>query len=98
MSYAALDEVKQHLRYDDDSNDVILQSYIDASEQIINQFITDKVTNSMLSALRAATFLLCGYLDNDRNGENVLTWTPTYSGLPHSVQMLLQPYRKPTVV
>ena len=68
MSYATLDDVKQHLRYDDNSNDTVLQAYLDASEQVINNFITDAVTDGMQPALRAATLLLCGYLDDDRNG------------------------------
>lgn len=98
MSYATIDDVKQHLRYDDNSNDVVLQAYLDASEQVINRFITDAVTDDMQPALRAATLLLCGYLDDDRNSETVQNFSPTFSGLPHSVQMLLQPYRAPTVV
>ena len=98
MSYATLDDVKQHLRYDDNSNDVVLQAYLDASEQVINRFITDAVTDDMQPVLRAATLLLCGYLDDDRNSETVQNFTPTFSGLQHSVQMLLQQYRAPTVV
>ena len=84
MSYATLDDVKQHLRYDDNSNDVVLQSYLDASEQVIDGFITDTVDDKMRKALKVATLLLCGYLDDDRNGEAVHTFSPTYSGLPHS--------------
>lgn len=105
MSYATLDDVKQHLRYDDNSNDVVLQSYLDASEQVINQFITDAVTDNMRPALKVACLLLCGHFDDDRNAKgdtmtaqgNVIKH-PTYSTLPNSIQLLLQPYRKPTAV
>ena len=97
MSYATLDDVKQHLRYDDNSSDAVLQAYLDASVQTINRFITDVVTDEMRPALKVATLLLCGYLDDDRNGEMVQNFSPTFSGLPHSVQMLLQPYRTPTI-
>lgn len=103
--YATLDEVKQHLRYDDDSNDTVLQAYLLASEQVINRFITDTVTDEMLPTLKVATFLLCGHFDNDRNATgdnrtsqgNVISH-PTYSSLPNSVQLLLQPYRCPTAI
>jgi len=98
VSYATLDDVKQHLHYDDNSNDTVLQAYIDASTQVINDYITDNVTDDMLPRLQVATFLLCGFIDDDRNSQQTMTPTPSFSGLPHPVEMLLLSYRKPTVV
>ena len=100
MSYATLDEVKEHLRYEpsDTSNDMVFQVYIDASTQVINDYITDSVTDEMLPRLKAATFLLCGFIEHDRDAQQTMTPTPSFSGLPHPVEMLLRPYRKPTVV
>lgn len=98
MSYATLDEVKAHLRYDDDSNDAVLAVYLNASEQAINNYITDEPSPQMLPTLKAATLLLCGYFDNDRNAEKDRQVMPNMSMLPHSVTLLLLPYRTPTAV
>lgn len=97
MSYATLDDVKQHLRYDDTSNDTVLTAYLEAATAAIDKYITADVTSDMLPVLRAATLLLCGHLDNDRNAEQDRPPLPTNSGLPYSVSMLLAPYRAPTV-
>lgn len=98
MSYASLDEVKAHLRYDDDNSDAVLKAYLDASTALIDSYITDVVTDSMLPALKAASLLLCGYLDDNRNAESAAVMTPNLSALPLSVEMLLKPYRTPTAV
>lgn len=98
MSYATLDEVKTHLRYDDESNDTVLRAYLDASTALIDGYITDAVTEPMLPALKAASLLLCGHLDDNRNAESVADMTPSLSALPLSVEMLLKPYRTPTAV
>lgn len=50
MSYASLDEVKAHLRYDDDAGDEVLRAYLDAGTALIDSYITDTVTESMLPA------------------------------------------------
>ena len=100
MTYATLDELKEHLRYEpsDDSNDATLTAYLVAAEQTISRYITDDITEDMLPALKVATLLLCGYFDIDRNAERDRPELATMSGLPYSVQLLLTPYRKPTAV
>ena len=98
MSYASLDEVKAHLRYDDDASDEVLRAYLDASTALIDNYITDAVTESMLPALKAASLLLCGHLDDNRNAESTANITPSLSALPYAVEMLLKPYRTPTAV
>ena len=42
MSIVELHEVKRHLHYADDSNDVSLKSFIVAADAIIKNYITDK--------------------------------------------------------
>lgn len=98
MSYATLDEVKTHLRYDDESNDVVLTAYIDASTALIDSYITDAISDSMMPTLKVATLLLCGHLDDNRNAESTADMTPSLSALPYAVEMLLKPYRTPTAV
>lgn len=97
MIYATLDDVKQHLRYDDTSNDTVLTAYLEAATAAIDKYITAEVTSDMLPALKVATLLLCGHFDNDRNAEQDRPPLPTNSGLPFSVSLLLAPYRAPTV-
>lgn len=93
--YATLDEVKQHLRYDDDSNDVILTAFLAGAETAIDDYITDDVTEKMLPSLKVATLLLAGHFDDDRNAGKDKAENDNY--LPKPVQHLLYPYRTPTV-
>lgn len=94
--YATLAEVKQHLRYDDESNDLILQGFLAGAETAINNYITDTVTDDMLPALKVATLLLVGNFDEDRNAGKEKSNDDNY--LPPAVRRLLYPYRKPTAV
>lgn len=95
--FATLDEVKHHLRYDDDSNDaflqIILNIYLYSAEQSIKNYITDDITDEMLPVLKTATLLMVGYLDNNRNSENGAEFG---NYLPAPVRQLLSPYRTPT--
>ena len=34
MSIVSLETLKEHLRYDDDSNDLMLQGYLDAADSV----------------------------------------------------------------
>ena len=96
MSYATLDEVKEHLRYDDDSNDLMLQGYLDAADSVVLNYITDELEPDYPKAIHQAILLLCGYWDQYRNAEQE---TPVNGNfLPMPVQSLLYPYRKPTAI
>lgn len=94
MTFATLDEVKHHLRYDDDTNDEILTIYLQSAQTAVKNYITDDITDEMLPALKVATLLLVGYLDENRNSENGAEFG---NYLPAPVRQMLSPYRTPTV-
>lgn len=91
--FATLDEVKHHLRYDDDSNDTILAIYLQTAENAVKNYITDEINDEMLPSLKTATLLMVGYLDDNRNSENGAEFG---NFLPTPVRQLLSPYRTPT--
>lgn len=96
MSIVDLGTLKEHLRYDDDSNDTILQGYLDAADSVVENYITDEFEAEYPKAIHQAILLLCGYWDMHRNAESE---TPVNGNfLPMPVQSLLYPYRKPTAV
>lgn len=92
--FATLDEVKHHLRYDDDDSDEILTIYLQSAQTAVKNYITDDITDEMLPALKVATLLLVGYLDENRNSENGAEFG---NFLPAPVRQLLSPYRMPTI-
>jgi uncharacterized phage protein (predicted DNA packaging) len=94
MSIVDLEEVKHHLRYDDDSNDT-LNGYIAAAESVIKNYITDTFEADYPAAIKQAVLLLIGYWDQFRNAEGE---APVNGTLPMPVQSLLYPYRKPTAI
>lgn len=94
MTFATLDEVKHHLRYDDDDSDEILQIYLQSAQTAVKNYITDEISDDMLPALKVATLLLVGYLDDNRNSENGAEFG---NFLPAPVRQMLSPYRTPTV-
>ncbi len=97
MSIVTLEQAKEHLRYDDDSNDVSLGGYILAAESAVKNYITDSFENDKYpDAIKHAVLILIGYFDQYRNAE---AETPTNDNyLPKPVQSLLYPYRKPTAI
>lgn len=92
-TFATLDEVKHHLRYDDDSNDIILAIYLQTAENAVKNYITDEIQDEMLPSLKTATLLMVGYLDDNRNSENGAEFG---NFLPAPVRQILSPYRLPT--
>ena len=97
MSWATLEQVKQHLRYDadDTSNDAILQAYLDATAAAINSYITATVTPANIPLLRTAQLLYVGYLDQYRNAEADAPVNGNY--LPQPIIALLWSLRTPVV-
>lgn len=91
--FATLDEVKHHLRYDDDDSDEILQIYLQSAQTAVKNYITDDITDEMLPSLKVAMLLLVGYLDENRNSENGAEFG---NYLPAPVRQMLAPYRTPT--
>lgn len=93
MTFATLDEVKHHLRYDDDDSDEILMIYLQSAQTAVKNYITDEISDDMLPALKVATLLMVGYLDDNRNSENGAEFG---NYLPAPVRQMLAPYRTPT--
>lgn len=93
MTFATLDEVKHHLRYDDTDSDEILTIYLQSAQTAVKNYITDDITDEMLPSLKVATLLLVGYLDDNRNGERGAEFG---NYLPAPVRQMLAPYRTPT--
>lgn len=91
--FATLDEVKHHLRYDDDDSDEILTIYLQSAQTAVKNYITDDITDEMLPSLKVATLLLVGYLDENRNSENGAEFG---NYLPAPVRQMLASYRTPT--
>lgn len=91
--FATLDEVKHHLRYDDTDSDEILTIYLQSAQTAVKNYITDEINDDMLPALKVATLLLVGYLDENRNSENGAEFG---NYLPAPVRQMLAPYRTPT--
>ena len=96
MSIVSLETLKLHLRYDDDSNDTMLQGYLDAADSVVLNYITDEFESDYPEAIHQAILLLCGYWDQYRNAEQEAPVNGNF--LPMPVQSLLYPYRKPTVI
>lgn len=96
MSIVSLETLKEHLRYDDDDNDLMLQGYLDAADSVVKNYITDEFESDYPKAIHQAILLLCGFWDKHRNAE---TETPVNGNyLPMPVQSLLFHYRKPTAI
>lgn len=92
--FATLDEVKHHLRYDDDSNDTILAIYLQTAENAVKNYITDDITDEILPSLKTATLLMVGYLDDNRDGKQGEQFG---NYLPACVRQVLSPYRAPAI-
>lgn len=92
--FATLDEVKHHLRYDDDSSDEILAIYLKSADLAVKNYITDDITDEMLPSLKVATLLMVGYLDDNRDGKQGEQFG---NYLPACVRQILSPYRTPTI-
>ncbi|MCF0263381.1 MULTISPECIES: head-tail connector protein [Acinetobacter] len=96
MSIVSLETLKEHLRYDDDDNDLMLQGYLDAADSVVKNYITDEFESEYPKAIHQAILLLCGFWDKHRNAESETPVNGNY--LPMPVQSLLFHYRKPTAI
>ncbi|ENV18741.1 MULTISPECIES: head-tail connector protein [Acinetobacter] len=96
MSIVSLETLKEHLRYDDDDNDMMLQGYLDAADSVVKNYITDEFESEYPKAIHQAILLLCGFWDKHRNAESETPVNGNY--LPMPVQSLLFHYRKPTAI
>uniref|UniRef100_UPI00300BEF4A head-tail connector protein n=1 Tax=Acinetobacter guillouiae TaxID=106649 RepID=UPI00300BEF4A len=86
MSIVSLETLKDHLRYDDDDNDLMLQGYLDAADSVVKNYITDEFEFEYPKAIHQAILLLCGFWDKHRNAESETPVNGNY--LPMPVQSL----------
>ena len=95
MDWVTLEEVKHHLRYDDDANNSNLTMYIKAAESAIKRYITEDIPATGTDDIKVAMLMMVGYFDENRSPAKD---TPTNGNyLPAPVVSLLYTYRKPTV-
>lgn len=96
MAWVTLNEVKHHLRYDDDSNDATLTMFMTAAESAISRYVTETIPAEGTQDIKVATLMLIGYFDDNRSPDKD---TPTNGNyLPAPVISMLYSYRKPTAV
>lgn len=95
-NWVTLEEVKYHLRYDDDSNDIMLTAYIAAAERAISRYVTEEIPIEGEADIKVAALMLIGYFDENRSASIDTPNNGNY--LPMPVISLLYDYRKPTVI
>ena len=96
MSIVTLPEVKEHLRYDTDDNDPMLEMYIKAAENAVLNYVTDTFDDDYPDDLKHAVLLMVGMFDREREPSKDSSITDNY--LPPAVRALLYPYRTPTAI
>ncbi len=103
MEITTLELVKQHLRYDSDDQNDLLDAYRQAAESAVLSYVTDTFEADATTGVvtypaqfTQAVLLLCGYYDQYRNIEGDMPSDGNY--LPPPVRALLFPFRSPTVV
>lgn len=97
--WVSLEEVKHHLRYDDDVDDPILSTYLMGAESAVSNYITANISNNdedAINAIKVAVLILVGYYDLNRNPNKDTVNNGNY--LPDPVSAILWPYRKPTAI
>ncbi|BFN00236.1 hypothetical protein MOXK02_17940 [Moraxella sp. K02] len=102
MSYVTLDELREHLKIENNDSDLVLTIYLDTATSVLESLITDDVNNDttgkMAKALKNATLILAGWYEDERNGStNSYVIDPIY-GLPTSVVSIVKLFRTPTAV
>lgn len=96
MSITTLNEIKEHLRYDDDSNDANLEIYRLAAESAVLRYTDEAHHEPYPEEFRLAVLVYVGYYDKHRNAESDAPVNGNF--MPQPVQALLFPYRTPTAV
>lgn len=88
-----LEQIKNHLRVTHNAEDALIQSYMDAAEKLVIQYLGEDMPAPVPEPITAAMMLLVGdlYINRSRQGISVLYQNKTY-------QMLLNPYRSAEVM
>lgn len=94
MSITSLEAVKVHLRVDHNDEDVLIQSYIDAAENHVNNWCNrNDPFSEFPPAIHAAVLLIVGDLYENREAQSY--GKELYPN--RTVELLIQPYRKMTL-
>lgn len=88
--YVTLEEAKQHLRVEHSDEDLLIESLIDAGEDIVIRQCLDFENNVMPSPLKAAVLLYVGDLYENRE----LQYTGIKMSTSTTIDRLIDPYRK----
>jgi len=97
MSIVTIDQVREHLRYDTEDNDPMLEMYIKAAENAVLNYVTDTFENNVYpDDIKHAVLLMVGMFDREREPSKESSIIDNY--LPPAVRALLYPYRTPTAI
>ena len=97
MSIVTIDQVREHLRYDTEDNDPMLEMYIKAAENAVLNYVTDTFENNVYpDDVKHAVLLMVGMFDREREPSKESSIIDNY--LPPAVRALLYPYRTPTAI
>ena len=97
MSIVTIDQVREHLRYDTEDNDPMLEMYIKAAENAVLNYVTDTFENNVYpDVVKHAVLLMVGMFDREREPSKESSIIDNY--LPPAVRALLYPYRTPTAI
>lgn len=86
-------DIKAHLRVTNTAEDGVIQSYWDAAEGHVAEYLGDDLPDPMPEPIQAAVLLLVGdlYLNRTRQADRVLHENSAYA-------LLLNPYRTTEVL
>ena len=97
MSIVTIDQVREHLRYDTEDNDPMLEMYIKAAENAVLNYVTDTFENNVYpDDIKHAVLLMVGMFDREREPSKESSIIDNY--LPPAVRALLYQYRTPTAI
>lgn len=87
-----LQKVKSHLRIEDNAEDLLIQTYMDAAEKLVLKYLGDDMPDPVPEPVTAAMLLLTAdlYENRQRQGTEVFYQNYTY-------RLLLSPYRSAEV-
>lgn len=91
-----LERAKQHLRVTHESEDDLIQVYIDAAHAWILRY-TGEGYDEYADELVAAELLLIGHFYANREAVNVGSSGSSVSEMPFAVEALAGPFRLPTI-
>ena len=86
-----VDEVKTHLRIEDDDEDMYLESLIAQAQAVAEDFCRTQFSEAVPEPVRLAVLLMVGFYYENRDIPDMTT----YKALRMAFDSLLYPYRDP---